>query len=177
MLFVFVDSGSGEAPRTTVVIVSTQSSSTEAPTVALPIECPPGFFLIDGKLLFVEQKGCLSDEQCSAREPNATCDSGYCVCPVAKPLVHGGKCVSGCPEGFANIAGRCIVDNSYCSEKTITCQCKIGFTLNMDFENKDDTVRSNASDAEESASNSTLEDDVDVNKYLFQTDELITLLA
>ncbi|VDO81432.1 unnamed protein product [Heligmosomoides polygyrus] len=59
-------------------------------------------------VLFVGQKGCLSDEQCSAREPNATCDSGYCVCPVAKPLVHGGKCVSGCPEGFANIAGRTV---------------------------------------------------------------------
>ncbi|VDO19204.1 unnamed protein product, partial [Heligmosomoides polygyrus] len=71
------------------------SSILTAPTVAIPIECPPGFFLIDGKclkVLFAGQKGCLSDEQCSAREPNATCDSGYCVCPVAKPLVHGGKC-------------------------------------------------------------------------------------
>ncbi|VDP36470.1 unnamed protein product [Heligmosomoides polygyrus] len=38
-------------------------------------------------------------------------------------------------------------------------------------------IGSNASDAEESTSNSILEDDVDVNKYLFQTDKLITLLA
>ncbi|KAK6048917.1 EB module [Cooperia oncophora] len=225
---------------------ATQSSSTDMPTgPPLTIECPPGFFLIEDKclkVLFAGQKGCLSDEQCSTREPNATCDSGYCVCPAAKPLVHGGKCVASCPEGFANIAGRCydpttvifmdsvdertngtiggycldtlveekrcVVENSYCSEKTVTCQCKVGYTLNMDFNNKDDKgtcrqdesskfikppvqeqmpaiddelyfvdIGSNASDAGESESNSTLQDDIDVNKYLFQTDELITLLA
>ncbi|CAJ0608810.1 unnamed protein product, partial [Cylicocyclus nassatus] len=123
-------------------------------------------------VLFAGQKGCLSDEQCSTREPNATCDSGYCVCPATKPLVHGGKCVEGCPEGFANIAGRCYdpttvifmdsvderkngtiggycldtvveekrceVKNSYCSEKTVTCQCKVGYTLSMDFKNRAD---------------------------------------
>ncbi|KAK5965012.1 hypothetical protein GCK32_002332 [Trichostrongylus colubriformis] len=223
-----------------------QASSTDMPTGSpLPLECPPGFFLIENKclkVLFAGQKGCLSDEQCSTREPNATCDSGYCVCPATKPLVHGGKCVSGCPEGFANIAGRCydpttvifmdsvdertngtiggycldtlieekrcVVENSYCSEKTVTCQCKVGYTLNMDFKNKDDKgscrqdesskfikqanheempaiddelyfvdIGSNASDAEETTSNSTLQDDLDVDKYLFQTDELITLLA
>ncbi|PIO65552.1 EB module [Teladorsagia circumcincta] len=87
-----------------------QASSTDMPTASpLPVECPPGFFLIEDKclkVLFAGQKGCLSDEQCATREPNATCDSGYCVCPATKPLVHGGKCVAGCPEGFANIAGR-----------------------------------------------------------------------
>ncbi|KAL6722916.1 hypothetical protein Aduo_017984 [Ancylostoma duodenale] len=227
-----------------------ESSSTQA-TVAEPatsdpiVECPPGFFLIEGKclkVLFAGQKGCLSDEQCAAREPNATCDSGYCVCPAAKPLVHGGRCVEGCPEGFANIAGRCYdpttvifmdsvderkngtiggycletlieekrceVENSYCSEKTITCQCKVGYTLSMDFNNKDDKgsckqdesskfneaehqpmpviddelyfvdIGSNVSDAEpEQTTNSTSDDDADLSKYLFQTDELMSSLA
>ncbi|VDL69609.1 unnamed protein product [Nippostrongylus brasiliensis] len=192
-------------------------------------------------VLFAGQKGCLSDEQCSAREVNATCDSGYCVCPASKPLVHGGKCVASCSEGFANIAGRCydpttvifmdsvderkngtiggycldtlveekrcVVGNSYCSEKTITCQCKIGFSLVMDFKNKEDEgsceqdqsskyksskqeqapviddelyfvdIGSNAFDTEEMSANSTQEDDIDVSKYLYQTDELVNLLA
>ncbi|WKY15675.1 hypothetical protein Q1695_000847 [Nippostrongylus brasiliensis] len=219
-----------------------RTSTTSAPI--LPIECPPGFFLVEGKclkVLFAGQKGCLSDEQCSAREVNATCDSGYCVCPASKPLVHGGKCVASCSEGFANIAGRCydpttvifmdsvderkngtiggycldtlveekrcVVGNSYCSEKTITCQCKIGFSLVMDFKNKEDEgsceqdqsskyksskqeqapviddelyfvdIGSNAFDTEEMSANSTQEDDIDVSKYLYQTDELVNLLA
>ncbi|XGW33141.1 hypothetical protein V3C99_017549 [Haemonchus contortus] len=237
------ESSSPSSPSSYMV---TAASSTDVPTSPpLVVECPPGFFLVDGKclkVLFAGQKGCLSDEQCSAREANATCDSGYCVCPAAKPLVHVGKCVAACPEGFVNIAGRCydpttvifmdsvdertngtiggycletlveekrcLVENSYCSEKTVTCQCKIGYTLNMDFNNKEDKgscrqdesskfikspkpermpaiddelyfvdIGSNASDAGESPSNSTLEDDIDEKKYLFQADELETLLA
>uniref|UniRef100_A0A0K0DNR3 BPTI/Kunitz inhibitor domain-containing protein n=1 Tax=Angiostrongylus cantonensis TaxID=6313 RepID=A0A0K0DNR3_ANGCA len=154
---------------------STQITPIEIPTGLQQLVCPQGFFLIDGKclkVLFAGQKGCFSDEHCVAREPNATCDNGYCVCPVTKPLVHDGKCVFGCPEGFANIAGRCydpttvifmdsvderengtiggycletlveekrcVVENSYCSEKTVTCQCKVGYSLNMDFDNKED---------------------------------------
>ncbi|ETN70696.1 Kunitz/Bovine pancreatic trypsin inhibitor domain protein [Necator americanus] len=224
---------------------STQSSIPDVTTGDPIVECPPGFFLIEGKclkVLFAGQKGCLSDEQCAAREPNATCDSGYCVCPAAKPLVHGGKCVAGCPEGFANIAGRCYdpttvifmdsvderkngtiggycldtvveekrceVGNSYCSEKTITCQCKVGYILKMDFKDKEDKgscqqdesskfkepeqqtmpvideelyfvdIGSNISDAEpEQATNSTADDDVDLSKYLFQTDELVSSFA
>lgn len=33
---------------------------------------------------------------------------------------------------------RCQVKNAYCSEKTITCTCKPGFELEMDFANKND---------------------------------------
>lgn len=57
-------------------------------------------------VLFAGQKGCIDDEQCRVKEKNSTCDKGYCICPIDKPLVHGGKCTSDCPEGFANIAGR-----------------------------------------------------------------------
>ncbi|VDM52910.1 unnamed protein product [Angiostrongylus costaricensis] len=187
---------------------STQITPSEISTV-----CPQGFFLIDGKclkVLFAGQKGCLSDKQCVAREPNATCDNGYCVCPVTKPLVHDGKCVSGCPEGFANIAGRCydpttvifmdsvdgrengtiggycletlveekrcVVENSYCSEKTVTCQCKVGYSLDMDFDNKEDKPffsDMNLSGVEPTT-NSTLDDDEEIDKYLFQSDEFVT---
>uniref|UniRef100_A0A915CN95 Papilin n=1 Tax=Ditylenchus dipsaci TaxID=166011 RepID=A0A915CN95_9BILA len=33
---------------------------------------------------------------------------------------------------------QCVVENAYCNERSITCQCKPGFELHMDFENKDD---------------------------------------
>ncbi|CAJ0583719.1 unnamed protein product, partial [Mesorhabditis spiculigera] len=85
------------------------SNTTTMPPV-LSTECPLGFYNIDGKclkVLYVGQKGCISDDQCGSKEPNATCDSGYCICPAAKPLVHESKCVGTCPEGFSNIAGRC----------------------------------------------------------------------
>lgn len=90
-------------------VLETGSSHGQGNANGVGLECPPGFFLIDGKclkVLFAGQKGCISDDQCSMREANSTCDSGYCICPVGKPLVHGGKCVANCPEGFANIAGR-----------------------------------------------------------------------
>lgn len=35
---------------------------------------------------------------------------------------------------------QCSVPNSYCNEKSITCQCKPGFELKMDFSNKTDQV-------------------------------------
>ncbi|KAF8384426.1 hypothetical protein PRIPAC_73568 [Pristionchus pacificus] len=153
---------------------ATETTSPNDPSKPV-LECPFGFSLIDEKcikVLYVGQKGCNSDVQCSTRESNATCDSGYCICPENRPLVHGGKCVSDCPAGFANIAGRCYdpttvifmdsvderangtiggfcldtvieekrcsVLNAYCSEKTITCTCKPGFELKMDFKNKND---------------------------------------
>ncbi|KAE9416235.1 hypothetical protein Angca_003523 [Angiostrongylus cantonensis] len=234
---------------------STQITPIEIPTGLQQLVCPQGFFLIDGKclkgklrfkvslprvILFAGQKGCFSDEHCVAREPNATCDNGYCVCPVTKPLVHDGKCVFGCPEGFANIAGRCydpttvifmdsvderengtiggycletlveekrcVVENSYCSEKTVTCQCKVGYSLNMDFDNKedkgscrqDDLSRFKFSELDqmppiddelyfvdidvnlsgvEPTTNSTLDDDDEIDKYLFQSDEFVTSLT
>uniref|UniRef100_A0A914Z645 BPTI/Kunitz inhibitor domain-containing protein n=1 Tax=Panagrolaimus superbus TaxID=310955 RepID=A0A914Z645_9BILA len=36
---------------------------------------------------------------------------------------------------------QCIVPNSYCNERSITCHCKPGFELQMNFEDKNDTVR------------------------------------
>ncbi|CAL2048933.1 unnamed protein product [Caenorhabditis brenneri] len=205
------------------------------------IECPPGFFNMDGKcikILFAGQKGCIADEQCSAREANSTCDNGYCICPTDKPLVHGGKCIANCPEGFSNIAGRCydpttvifmdsvderkngtiggycletlieekrcMVENSYCSEKTITCTCQLGYDLEMNFEDKDDKGKCKKnSDSKyhdfkattatpfddelyfidissmnhESPLNDTGVESEDLNKYLFQSDEMIPVFA
>ncbi|KJH41955.1 Kunitz/Bovine pancreatic trypsin inhibitor domain protein [Dictyocaulus viviparus] len=235
-------------PLTTVNVGRNQAASKAVPSISDQMECPTGFFLFNGKLLFTGQKGCLFDEQCAAREPNATCDSGYCVCPTTKPLVHEGKCISTCPDGFANIAGRCydpttvifmdsvdertngtiggycletlieekrcVVENSYCSEKTITCQCKVGYSLDINFANKEDKycflikylldfIHAGTCRQDESSkmkffefqemsniddepyfidiklnvsetTNTTLEDDDDIDKYLIQTDELVT---
>ncbi|GMT32127.1 hypothetical protein PFISCL1PPCAC_23424, partial [Pristionchus fissidentatus] len=159
------------SPDPSPITVTTGPSDPSKPL----LECPFGFSLIDEKcikVLYVGQKGCNSDVQCSVRETNATCDSGYCICPENRPLVHGGKCISDCPAGFANIAGRCYdpttvifmdsvderangtiggfcldtvieekrcsVENAYCSEKTVTCTCKPGHELKMDFKNKKD---------------------------------------
>lgn len=33
---------------------------------------------------------------------------------------------------------QCLVSNSYCNERSITCHCKPGYELKMDFENKND---------------------------------------
>lgn len=33
---------------------------------------------------------------------------------------------------------QCEVPNAYCNERSITCQCKPGFELQMDFDNKED---------------------------------------
>ncbi|PAV61571.1 hypothetical protein WR25_03124 [Diploscapter pachys] len=134
----------------------------EAPVASkAKLECPPDFFLLDGKclkILFAGQKGCIDDEQCRVKEKNSTCDKGYCICPIDKPLVHGGKCYDPTTVIFMDsvderangtIGGycletlieeeRCNVENSYCSEKTVTCQCKVGYDLKMDFDNKTDT--------------------------------------
>ncbi|CAD6194296.1 unnamed protein product [Caenorhabditis auriculariae] len=215
--------------------------ATPTPTLANNLECPPGFFMIDGKclkVLFAGQKGCVSDDQCSNREPNATCDSGYCICPTGKPLVHGGRCVATCPEGFANIAGRCYdpttvifmdsvdersngtiggycldtlieekrcnVEHSYCSEKTITCQCMPGFDLDMDFDNKNDkgNCKKNSNSkflnselgtpppaddelyfidissmGTDSTGNETEKANEDLTRYLFQADEMVPVFA
>lgn len=37
---------------------------------------------------------------------------------------------------------QCDVADSFCNEKSITCQCKPGFELKMDFDNKNDRVSS-----------------------------------
>lgn len=35
---------------------------------------------------------------------------------------------------------QCDVNNSYCNEMSITCQCKPGYELKLDVEKQDDTV-------------------------------------
>lgn len=35
---------------------------------------------------------------------------------------------------------QCEVTNAYCNERSITCQCKPGFELHMDFDDKGDKV-------------------------------------
>lgn len=124
------------------------------------------------RLLYIGQKGCQLNEQCSLKLPEARCDRHYCVCPRHK-LIHGSKCVTHCPDGFINIAARCHdlttvvfmdsvderengtiggfckgtiveeeqcnVENAFCNEKSITCQCKPGFELRMNFADRNDT--------------------------------------
>jgi hypothetical protein len=36
---------------------------------------------------------------------------------------------------------QCEVPNAYCNERSITCQCKPGFELEMNFDNKEDKVK------------------------------------
>ena len=89
-------------------------------------------------------------------------------------IIYQSNCVPLCPEGYANIAGRChdlttvvfmdsvedrangtiggycmstvvveeqcIVPNSYCNSRSVTCQCKPGYELKLDEENKSDNV-------------------------------------
>lgn len=35
---------------------------------------------------------------------------------------------------------QCDVENAFCNEKSITCQCKPGYELKMNFEDQNDTV-------------------------------------
>uniref|UniRef100_A0A915PH98 BPTI/Kunitz inhibitor domain-containing protein n=1 Tax=Setaria digitata TaxID=48799 RepID=A0A915PH98_9BILA len=58
------------------------------------------------RLLYLGQKGCKANEQCTMRTAEARCNQEYCTCPRNK-LIHQSKCVTHCPEGFIDIAGRC----------------------------------------------------------------------
>ncbi|KAK0404271.1 hypothetical protein QR680_017376 [Steinernema hermaphroditum] len=158
------------------------------PAPATPLQNPAAPLQADGcprewtkvgdkceRQYFVGQKGCTADIQCSLSCPDAKCIRGYCGCPAHK-LIHRSSCVSHCPLGFIDIAGRCRdlttvvfmdsvsdrangtiggfclptvvfeeqcidVDNAFCDSTTITCQCKPGFELKMDFEDKGDPGR------------------------------------
>ncbi|VDK29600.1 unnamed protein product [Gongylonema pulchrum] len=144
-------------------------------------QCDVGSAKIKGRcmrLLYLGQKGCEENEQCSMRLAESRCERGYCVCPRHK-LIHQSKCVTHCPEGFIDIAARCrdlttivfmdSVDerangtiggfckgtviaeeqcdivNSYCNEKSVTCQCEPGYELSIEFSNPNDTVSTTAS--------------------------------
>uniref|UniRef100_A0A9J2PKY5 BPTI/Kunitz inhibitor domain-containing protein n=1 Tax=Ascaris lumbricoides TaxID=6252 RepID=A0A9J2PKY5_ASCLU len=139
-----------------------------------PGQCPASFichFASQKGLLYIGQKGCQANEQCSLKLAEARCDEGYCVCPRHK-LIHQSKCVTHCPDGFVNIAARCHdlttvvfmdsvdernngtiggfceatpivekqcrVENAYCNERSITCQCKAGYELHINFGDKND---------------------------------------
>ncbi|VBB27324.1 unnamed protein product [Acanthocheilonema viteae] len=138
-------------------------------------ECEAGTARIKGRcmrILYLGQKGCEENDQCSMRVAEARCEQSYCVCPRNK-LIHQSKCVTHCPEGFIDIAGRCRdlttivfmdsvdertngtiggfckntviaedqcdVDNSYCNEISVTCQCKPGYELKFDMDEHDNT--------------------------------------
>lgn len=124
-------------------------------------------------MYFVGQQGCETDAQCNQRTNGTYCYKNYCSCSPGQ-LIYESKCVTQCPEGFLNIAGRChdlttvvfmdsvderengtiggfchntvvqeeqcSIKNSYCNQRSITCQCQPGFELHMDFGNKNDSV-------------------------------------
>lgn len=50
-------------------------------------------------VLYLGQKGCTENDQCSMRVTEARCEQNYCVCPRNK-LIHQSKCVTHCPEGL-----------------------------------------------------------------------------
>uniref|UniRef100_A0A8R1XSH2 Uncharacterized protein n=1 Tax=Onchocerca volvulus TaxID=6282 RepID=A0A8R1XSH2_ONCVO len=88
---------------------SFKMASAIAADIAESPECEPGSTRIKGqcmKLLYLGQKGCTENDQCFVRLAEARCKRNYCVCPSNK-LIHQSKCVTHCPEGFIDIAGRC----------------------------------------------------------------------
>ncbi|KHN74923.1 Uncharacterized protein ZC84.1 [Toxocara canis] len=154
---------------------STDTIFRKAPKSNDPLQCESGSASINGRcmrLLYIGQKGCQVNEQCSLKLAEARCEEGYCVCPRHK-LIHQSKCVTHCPDGFVNIAARCHdlttvvfmdsvdernngtiggfceatlivekqcnVENAFCNERSITCQCKPGFELQINFGDKNDT--------------------------------------
>lgn len=48
--------------------------------------------------------------------------------------------IGGFCKNTAVLEEQCDVENAYCSEKSITCQCKPGYELQLDFSNRNDTV-------------------------------------
>uniref|UniRef100_A0A7E4ZR88 Kunitz/Bovine pancreatic trypsin inhibitor domain protein n=1 Tax=Panagrellus redivivus TaxID=6233 RepID=A0A7E4ZR88_PANRE len=89
---------------------------------------------------------------------NKLIHSGECVASCPEGYVHiAGRChdlttivfmdsvedrANGTIGGYCTetvvVEDQCLVENSYCNERSITCHCKPGFELKMDFENKDD---------------------------------------
>ncbi|VDM10709.1 unnamed protein product [Wuchereria bancrofti] len=150
-----------------------------AADIAESSECQLGFARMKNgrcmRLLYIGQKGCTENDQCSMRVAEARCEQNYCVCPRNK-LIHQSKCVTHCPDGFIDMAGRCRdlttivfmdsvddringtiggfckntviveeqcdVNNSYCNEISITCQCKPGYELKLDEMIKQDDTGS-----------------------------------
>uniref|UniRef100_A0A914C1E4 Uncharacterized protein n=1 Tax=Acrobeloides nanus TaxID=290746 RepID=A0A914C1E4_9BILA len=138
--------------------------------------CPQGFIKTENgcrRTFYIGQQGCEFNNQCDAEAQGAFCNRGYCACPQ-EMIIYQSNCVPLCPEGYANIAGRChdlttvvfmdsvedrangtiggycmstvvveeqcIVPNSYCNSRSVTCQCKPGYELKLDEENKSDNL-------------------------------------
>ncbi|VDP22280.1 unnamed protein product [Onchocerca flexuosa] len=80
---------------------SFKMASAIAADIAENSECEPGSTRI--KVLYLGQKGCTENEQCSVRVAEARCKRNYCVCPSNK-LIHQSKCVTHCPEGLFHVS-------------------------------------------------------------------------
>uniref|UniRef100_A0A914XB03 Uncharacterized protein n=1 Tax=Plectus sambesii TaxID=2011161 RepID=A0A914XB03_9BILA len=130
-------------------------------------ECPANTYKINSKCLplyYPGQRGCTVTDQCALKVPETRCDAGYCMCPSHK-LIHQGRCVGFCPDGYINAAARCndimnvvmmdavderqngtiggwcldtvirenqcTAEHSECSDRSLTCQCKHGYELDI----------------------------------------------
>jgi len=157
-------------PLPTVQLPAVQLPAVQLPVVQFnPNECGPHAYKINNiclQLLYPGQRGCTVSDQCALKVAETRCDAGYCMCPAHK-LIHRGRCVGYCPDGYINVAARCnditkvvmmdavderqngtiggwcldtvvkekqcTVEHSECSQRSLTCQCKHGYELEMDF--------------------------------------------